>query len=83
MTITQGVDHIEAAYMRYSTGTSIVNSYGIVNYRYTGSNWILNITGMMDSTINPSYTWIVRLRFYPNGNTFGYNWVTYTNGYLP
>lgn len=75
---TNGVQSIERAYIRYSASPYIVNPVLQVKILKDSSNyWCLKITGMKDNAYNSAYSWIVRMRFYPNGVNMGYTSTTY------
>lgn len=75
---TSGIQSIERAYIRYSASPYIVNPVLQVKILKDSSNyWCLKITGMKDSTYSSSRSWIIRMRFYPNGNTMSYTSTTY------
>ena len=74
---TSGVKEIEWAIIRYSTSPEIVNNVLQVSiFKDSSDYWCLRIKGMDDNLYSSSQRWIIRMRFYPNGNTLSY--VSYT-----
>ena len=45
-------------------------------FKDSSNYWCLRIKGMDDNLYSSSQRWIIRMRFYPNGNTLSY--VSYT-----
>ena len=81
---TSGVREIEWANIRYSTSPEIVNNVlEITIFKDNSNYWCLRIKGMDDGLYSSSQRWIIRMRFYPNGNTLSYVSYTYNfNGEL-
>lgn len=83
VTFTAGVGQIDAAYASYEASPYIINTAGNVRFYSSGGNWMLNISGITDSSINTAYKWFVRIRFLPTGGTITYSAQAFcTNGIL-
>lgn len=77
---TAGVQSIERAYIRYGLTPFIVNPVLEVKiFKDVNNYWCLKITGMNDNIYSTSYSWYIRMRFYPNGGTLSYTSTTYAS----
>jgi len=70
--------------LRYETSPYYTNKVGYIKHGYDTSagRWYLNISGVMDSNVHPSYYWYARVRLYTTGNIAYTSYVYNYNGNL-